>query len=60
MGHHDEHPERVAEDRVKASGESSSKWPPDVLALFGGWRDEDFPDAKNLRAHGADLPRETL
>jgi hypothetical protein len=69
----DEETERLVKDHVKASGESTSKWiaeavkrrakrewPPDVLALFGSWKDEDFPNAEELRHHGPDLPRESL
>jgi len=33
----------------------ANEWPPDVLELFGSWKPEDFPDAADLRAHGAKL-----
>jgi hypothetical protein len=63
---------KLLKSRVKASGESASKWitvaikkraqtewPADVLALFGSWKDKDFPDATELRkGYGADVPRE--
>lgn len=67
----DDETERLVREHVKASGESTSKWiaeavkkraksewPADILALFGTWKDDDFPDAKELRHTAADLPRE--
>ena len=59
---------------VQASHQSVSKWigeavrkralserPPDILSLFGSWKDEDFPDAAELRkGYGTDVPREEL
>jgi hypothetical protein len=70
----DEETERLVKRHVKASGESASRWvaeavrkrarsewPADVLALFGSWKDEDFPDVSQLRSgYGADAPREKL
>jgi len=63
---------RLLKSQVKASGESASKWisvainrrarkdwPPNVLALLGSWKDDDFPDADQLRqGYGDDAPRE--
>ncbi len=58
----DDDTERLVRHHVQASGESASKWvaeaikkrvrsewPADVLALFGSWKDDDFPDLKELR-----------
>ena len=68
----DDKTEKVLKSQVKALGESASKWiataikkraqtewPADVLALFGSWKDSDFPDSSKLRKnYGKDLPRE--
>jgi hypothetical protein len=68
----DDETERLVKRHVEGSGESTSKWiaeavrkrarsewPADVLALFGSWKDEDFPDPDELRkGYGADVPRE--
>ncbi len=69
----DDNTERLVRLHVLASGESASKWvaeavkkrarsewPADVLALLGSWKDEDFPDLKDLRPSAPDLPREDL
>lgn len=70
----DDETEKLVERHVKGSGVSTSKWiseavrkrvqsewPADVLALFGSWKDEDFPDADELRkGYGEDIPREKL
>jgi len=70
----DDQTEKLVKQHVKGSGESASRWiaeairqransewPPDVLALFGSWKDEDFPDADELRkGYGPDAPRESF
>ena len=70
----DDNTERLVKRHVKGSGESASKWiaeavrrralsewPADLLSLFGSWKDDDFPDADELRSNlGADTPREEL
>ena len=56
----DDETETVLKKQVKASGESASKWitdaikkraqtesPLDILALFGSWKEEDFPKPLN-------------
>lgn len=66
--------EGILKRQVKVSGQSASKWiaeaihkraqeewPADVLALFGSWKDDDFPDAKELRkGYGSDVRREKI
>lgn len=67
----DDETESLVKQHVKASGESTSKWvadavkrraqsewPMDVLSLFGSWKEDDFPDAKQLRHSVADLQRD--
>jgi hypothetical protein len=70
----DEATEKLVRRHVKSSGEpasrwiaeavrrrASSEWPDDVLALFGSWKDDDFPDASELRkGYGKDAKRERL
>ena len=69
----DDQTERLVRDHVKSSGESASKWiaeavrrraksewPADVLALFGSWKDQDFPDPKDLQHSVPDLLRENF
>lgn len=70
----DDETDLLVKSRVKASGESASKWiaeavrtrahsewPADILSLFGSWKDHDFPTAAELRkGYGKDVPRETL
>jgi hypothetical protein len=70
----DDETERLVKRHVKSSGESASRWiaeavrkrasdewPADILALFGTWKDEDFPDTSTLRArYGNDVPREAF
>jgi hypothetical protein len=70
----DEQTEQLVKQHVKASHQSASKWigeavrkralsewPLDILALFGSWKDEDFPDASELRkGYGNDVAREEL
>ena len=70
----DDDTERLVRRHVKSSHESTSKWvaeairrravsewPADILSLFGSWKDEDFPDASELRkGYGADARREKL
>ena len=58
----DDETEQLVKRHVAGSGVSASKWiaeavrkqvrnewPADVLSLFGSWKDEDFPDANELR-----------
>jgi hypothetical protein len=70
----DDETEKLVKRHAEGSGESASKWvaeavrkrarsewPADILSLFGSWRDEDFPDAEELRkGYGADARREEL
>jgi hypothetical protein len=70
----DDDTEKLVRRHVKGSRESTSKWvaeairrravsewPADILALFGSWKDEDFPDAAALRkGYGADVRRKEL
>lgn len=70
----DDETERLVKRHVKSSGQSvsgwiseavrrraRSEWPAEVLALFGSWRDDDFPDAEELRkGYGNDSRREKL
>ncbi|MES1258021.1 MAG: CopG family transcriptional regulator [Acidobacteriota bacterium] len=70
----DDDTEKLVRRHVKISGESTSKWiaeavrrrvsrewPADVLALFGSWKEDDFPDAGDLRkGYGRDVKREAL
>ena len=70
----DDDTEKLVKRHVKHSGESASKWiaeavrsrvsrewPKDVLALFGSWKDEDFPKLETLRkGQGRDVRRESL
>ena len=70
----DDETDRLVKSYVKASGESASKWvadavrkrarsewPADILSLFGSWKNDDFPDAAELRkGYGKDVPRETF
>jgi hypothetical protein len=70
----DDDTERLVRRHVRSSRVSTSKWvaeairrravsewPADVLALFGSWKDEDFPDAAALRkVSGSDVRREKL
>lgn len=38
---------------------TGSGWPAHVLAILGRWKDEDFPDASELRRNYAEnVPRE--
>ena len=67
----DDETDRLVKTRVKASGESASKWvadavrtrarsewPADILSIFGSWKDADFPNAAELRkGYGKDVPR---
>src|SRR5882757_7242096 len=58
----DDETEKLVKQHVKGSGESASKWiagaiqkrarsewPADVLAVFGSWKDDDYPSAAKLR-----------
>ena len=70
----DDRTEKVLKTHVESSGESASKWvaeavrrrvnsewPANILALFGSWKDEDFPDASELRdGYGKDVRRENF
>ena len=70
----DDETDRLVKRRVKASGDSASKWiadavrararsewPADILSIFGSWKDADFPKAADLRkGYGKDVPRETF
>jgi len=70
----DDDTERLVKRHVKGSKESVSKWiaeavrrralaewPADLLALFGSWKDDDFPDPAELRSNpAADALREEL
>lgn len=66
--------ESILKARVDGSGQSASRWiaeaihkraqeawPTDVLALFGSWKDDEFPDADALRnGYGADVRRKKI
>jgi len=70
----DDETEKLVRRQAEGSGESASKWiaeavrrrartewPADILSLFGSWKDEDFPDAEELRkGYGTDARREEL
>ena len=70
----DKETEQLVRRHVKRSRESMSKlvseairrralreWPGDILALFGSWKHEDFPDAAALRkGSGSEVWREKL
>ncbi len=70
----DDETERLVRLRAEGSAESASRWiaeavrrrahsewQADILSLFGSWKDEDFPDAEELRkGYGADARREEL
>jgi len=65
----DDETEKLVNRHAEGAGESASKWvaeavrkrarsewPADIFSLFGSWRDEDFPDAEELRkGYGADV-----
>jgi len=68
----DDRTESLLKRHVRISGGSASRriaeavrqriaaeWPREVLGLFGSWKDEDFPDAADLRGgYGRDAKRE--
>jgi len=70
----DDETEKLVNRHAEGAGESASKWvteavrkrarsewPADIFSLFGSWRDEDFPDAEELRkGYAADARREEL
>ena len=70
----DDETEKLVRRHIKEKGQSASKWiaeavrkrvasewPADILALFGTWKNDDFPDAAELRTgYGTDTRREKL
>lgn len=66
--------EQLVRRHARSSGESASRWiaeavrhralnewPEEILALFGSWKDEDFPEASRLRkGYGKDVRRESI
>ncbi len=70
----DDETEALLRRHVRKSGQSASgwiaeavrqrvatEWPADILELFGSWKADDFPDARELRrGYGQDAKREEL